>query len=254
MSIPIISCICITRERPYLLNRAIRCFREQTYPTKELIILYEDDDHDTNYFLEAQSAEVLQNIQVIKIPKSPDQYLGQLRNIAIQRASGTYICQWDDDDWYHPERLQYQYKLLVEHNAEACVLSREIIFDVHTGDAYLSCRRNWEGSLLCNKEKALAHPYTNLDKGEDTPVIEALSLSRHLYTDTRIIPYYVYVYHGTNTWDYIHFQSFFAFSKIFPEALSALISTVINAETWCAKDLIQFERSFNTFVSKNVIP
>lgn len=254
MSLPLISCICITRERPKLLNRAIRCFHGQTYPNKELIILYEDDDLVTNDFLATQSVEAFQNIQTIKVHRSHDQHLGQLRNLAIQRASGTYICQWDDDDWYHPERLQYQYRLLIENNAEACVLSREIIFDVHTGNAYLSCRRNWEGSLLCNKEKALAHPYTNLVKGEDTPAIEGLRQNGHLYTDTGVTPYYVYVHHGANTWDYIHFQDFFAFSKIFPEELSTLIATIINAETLDAKDLIQFEQSFNTFVSRNVIP
>jgi glycosyltransferase involved in cell wall biosynthesis len=254
MTLPLISCICVTRGRSNLLKRAIRCFNEQTYPNKELIILYEDDDLTTNDFLVTQSVEAFQNIQAIKIPRSNDQHLGRLRNLAIQHASGTYICQWDDDDWYHPERLQYQYKLLIENDVEACVLSREIIFDVHTENAYLSCIRNWEGSLLCSKEKALGHPYINLVKGEDTPTIEALRVNRDLYTDTRITPYYVYVYHGTNTWDYTHFKKFFAFSKIFPKELSTLISTIINTEPLDTKDLIQFEQSFNTFVSRNVIP
>jgi hypothetical protein len=236
-----------------LLNKAIKCFHEQTYPAKELIILYEDDDQVTEDFLNTLTINTLQNIQTIKLPKSNDQYLGQLRNLAIQHASGVYICQWDDDDWYHPERLQYQYNLLIENNIGACVLSREIIFDAHHENAYLSCRRNWEGSLLCSRIKALAHPYTNLGKGEDTPMIEALKQEGHLYTDTKATPYYVYVYHGTNTWDYTHFQSFFAYSKILPEELSKLISTILNSTIPDAKDLIHFEQSFNKFVTSSVI-
>jgi len=44
---PVISCICVTRKKPALLERAVRCFLIQSYQQKELVIVYEDDDQVT---------------------------------------------------------------------------------------------------------------------------------------------------------------------------------------------------------------
>ena len=43
-SVPLISCLCVTRARVALLNRAVRCFLDQSYPHIELVILFESDD------------------------------------------------------------------------------------------------------------------------------------------------------------------------------------------------------------------
>ena len=53
ISLPLISCICITRNRPGYLSKAIVCFKQQTYPNKELVILYEEDDLLTAAFFAA---------------------------------------------------------------------------------------------------------------------------------------------------------------------------------------------------------
>ena len=39
MSLPFVSCLCCTYGRPILLGEAVKCFLDQDYPNKELIII-----------------------------------------------------------------------------------------------------------------------------------------------------------------------------------------------------------------------
>lgn len=250
--LPLISCICITRNRPKLLLTAISCFAAQSYTRKELIILYEKDDIITAACLDNYDWKDL-CVKIVAIEKQTGRYLGALRNAAVASASGDYICQWDDDDWYHPERLSYQYGCLALKKKEAGVLSREIIWDSTTGKAYLSCYRHWEGSLLCRKDIALQHPYYNYKRGEDTPVITALLQRGLLYTDTRATPLYVYRYHSANTWDYRHFSSFFPYSTLLPENACTLLMHILQAEHMAYNLLAEWDAYFQQQYAYNAV-
>src|SRR6187399_197150 len=103
--LPLISCLCITRNKIPLLKRAIHCFRNQTYPNKELILVFEDNDNDTKSFVKRLKDK---NISIYEIPSTPKLSLGELRNISIHKCKGEYFCQWDADDWYHNRRLETQ--------------------------------------------------------------------------------------------------------------------------------------------------
>ena len=48
------------------------------------------------------------DIRVVYI--GPGVSLGAARNLTVDTARGAYVCQWDDDDLYHPERLRIQYE------------------------------------------------------------------------------------------------------------------------------------------------
>ena len=119
------------------------------------------------------------------------------------------MCQWDDDDWYDPERLAIQMERIQATGKEACVLSRWVVFDATTGAAYLSNRRLWEGSILCRREILLEKPYPLVSKGEDTTVIRQLYDRDLLEVIDDEPEIYVYVYHGDNTWEKDHFQQIF---------------------------------------------
>lgn len=230
MFFPLISCICITRKRPQLLQRAIDCFKKQHYPNKEIVILYEDDDPATEAFLAQYVVPGDPAIKQLKVKKSAGQYLGGLRNLAIQAASGAYICQWDDDDWYHPDRLRFQYSLLEQGPYAACVMGKVIIHDSVGQQAYLSCYRHWEGTVLCQKEAALRYPYVNIEKGEDTPFIDALLKDGLLLNTLQHPHYFVYTFHGANTWDYRHFSGFFPYSKALSKTISDVVGRLYGAE------------------------
>ncbi|HWV64269.1 glycosyltransferase family A protein [Chitinophaga sp.] len=224
---PLISCICVTHRKPALLARAVRCFAAQTYQHKELVILFEDNDLSTLAFLAEMQPE--DNIKLICIQGEPKKTLGELRNLAVRAATGEFICQWDDDDWYHMERLEYQHQVICETKVSGCLLTRWLVYDSSSGRAFLSNRRRWEGSIMCRKEVFTGRKYEHKVRGEDTDIIEYLHENNHLvYIDDRP-DLYVYIYHGNNTWGVDHF------SKIFEKSMelagySSLIANILDSE------------------------
>lgn len=197
---PLISCLCVTRNRVPMLKRAVSCFQNQTYPNRELVVIYEADDPETREYLVSIDSPMIRPLEVSTSPKLA---LGALRNISIEFSRGQYLAQWDDDDWHGPERLAEQIAAIQQSERPVCVLMRWIIFDELTKMAYLSATRAWEGSILAAREALPKYP--ELSKGEDTVVIERL-LSERKLTGLDKSHLYIYTYHGSNTWERSHWE------------------------------------------------
>lgn len=228
VSVPLVSCLCVTRGKPNMLKRVIACFESQSYPYLEMVIVWEEDDMQTEQFV--RQVELGERYKFCKVPVTPiKKSLGELRNLSIQKAKGEYVCQWDDDDWYDPERLSIQMTRLQRSGKPACILSRWIIFDKVTGKSYLSKRRLWEGSILCRKELMQKTAYPVLSKGEDTPVIQSL-FDRDLLEIIDDNPeIYIYVYHGKNTWEREHFERIFEESTELDAQYTMQIQTLLQS-------------------------
>lgn len=210
VSEPLISCLCVTRARVTLLSRAVRCFFEQSHPHRELLILFDSDDADTRQYVESLNDE---RIRGVEVPSSPRRSLGALRNLAIAEARGQYVCQWDDDDWYHPDRLSVQLTALRASGRPACVLSRWTCVDIESHRAYISPPRIWEGSILVERERMV--PYPDLARGEDTVALNILAERQHVHMLDRP-ELYVYTFHGSNTWDRRHWAHLLGRSTVIP--------------------------------------
>jgi len=117
---PLISCLCITKYRTRFLKRAIDCFLHQSYLNKELIIVYPEEDKETEFFIMANQHPLIRSVKVKDTSKKS---LGRLRNMSIDTADGEFFCVWDDDDWYHKDRLQFQMNAIRLHKKEACGLA-----------------------------------------------------------------------------------------------------------------------------------
>lgn len=197
---PLVSCLCVTRNRPGLLARAVDCFRRQDCGPRELVIVFESDDSATRALLGQWQDPAIRPVEVAATPKST---LGTLRNLGIACCRGQFVAQWDDDDWYAPNRLGAQIAALQATRLPACVLARWILYDAERDAAYMSVRRTWEGSLVAERSALPAYP--ELARGEDTAVIGALLAARRLVAlDDPWL--YVYVFHGGNTWERSHFE------------------------------------------------
>jgi glycosyltransferase involved in cell wall biosynthesis len=186
-----------------LLRRAIDCFDRQTVASREMVIVAEDDDAETLQVLrELESRKDIVPVIVSRQPKKP---LGDLRGISVARARGEFVVQWDDDDFFHPDRLAAQLAEIRRTGRRACVLRRWIIYK--DGRAVVSSARHWEGSLMCRKADMPAYP--SLHRGEDTPVIEQLEAANKLVALDRP-DLYVYAFHGGNTWHSLHWEGAFS--------------------------------------------
>lgn len=227
-SYPLISCICVTNNRPEQLKKAISCFANQNYPNKELVISYPKNDQASKKVVENIQQDESWNIMLIERPT--DESLGNARNHLIFKCSGDYVCIWDDYDWYHPSRLTYQFNSMqiVGQRYQASVLSQILLYDATIRKAYQSFSYTWDGTLLCRKEILLQNQYANANLGEDTHVITFLSGRKLLYRIEDVPFLYVYIYYGTNSWDYKHFKYFTDKSLLLDEELTDSISKMIN--------------------------
>lgn len=197
----LVSCVCVTRNRVEMLRRAVSCFLNQTYPTRELVVVHEADDAATREYLAGLRHPAVRPQEVGTSPKCS---LGALRNLSIEASRGHYVAQWDDDDWYGPTRLTEQIGAIRQSGGIGCVLSRWLMYDVLTGLAYLSASRAWEGSIVA--ERSAMPRYPDLPKGEDTIAIgQMIAENKVVALDRPQI--YVYTVHGKNTWERSHWEN-----------------------------------------------
>lgn len=195
-NLPLVSALLITKDRKEQALRAIECFLAQTHPAKELIIIDEG------------GRELEQAIQEMNSPllsyhrNEKKKNLGALRNWAVRLAKGDYICQWDDDDLYHPHKISYQLALCNKKKADACFLLRELLLDGKRKTVAISDYRLWEGTLLARKDKMFSYPAWR--KGEDYWVVHRLA-QRGTLVALDFPELYLYTYHGSNTWNERHF-------------------------------------------------
>ena len=181
---------------------AIDCFRRQTWPNRELVIVCGDRGSELPAFL-----ATLGDPMIRYVAASPST-LGELRNVSVEAARGTLLCQWDDDDLYHSERLEFQYEQLTANRAAAHFLSRLLMWWPDQRRLAFTSRRMWEGSMLCRRLALGAYPA--LARREDTHVVKDLRDrgNRITYTDQPLA--YCYIVHGENTSGERHLTKLFS--------------------------------------------
>jgi hypothetical protein len=189
---PLVSCVMVTNDRPRLAERAIECFIAQSYPNRELVV---QDGSDSDQLQQGVEAIRIRKIRLHREPQA-GRSMGELRNLAVEKSAGQYVCIWDDDDLYDPDRLSVQMNAITSLGADACFLARLQLWWPARRILALSFRRTWEGSMICAKDKMPRYPA--LHRGEDPPVAYRLWRSRRvvMLDEPRL---YTYVFHGSNT-------------------------------------------------------
>ena len=212
--LPLVSCLCVTRNRVPQLKQSITCFKNQNYPKKELVIVCDEDDSETISFLESIADNQIRHIVV---PVTENHTLGYLRNLSIRESQGEYFCQWDDDDIFDPRRISRQLSCARQHSKAACFLSRWLILSEKEKKLYRSNARIWEGSILCKRDFLKGENfYGEQSRGEEAPLIRRLLASDQaaMLDDPEL---YLYRYSGENTWGSKHFQKILNFSTALGE-------------------------------------
>jgi len=208
----LISCLLVTKRLSNKkTKRSIYSYKNQTYNNKELIIVYshasEKDAEDIVTLLDTNNVPnyVLYNID-------DKTTLGEARNISIDIAQGDWVCQWDDDDISHPDRLTFQHTWNIENNADSSIFSAQyhIFENKDPVEIYLENRKQigatehsgWAGTIMARRN-LMHNIYPKLRIEEDTPALSKLkNLKVIVYTDEKF--HYMYSYHGNNTWNLTH--------------------------------------------------
>lgn len=211
---PLISCLTVSTGRLRLLKQAIDCYLSQTWPRRELVIVVGGSERYQAAV--ADHLALLARDEIRQVRAEPGQMLGQMRNQSLAAARGDFVCQWDDDDLYHPERLRLQYEALARDGADACYLTDLLQFFVDERalywldwarfSAFGTDAQMLPGSLLARHDGRLL--YGEADRGED---VTARDTVFQRMTPTGLAGHgflYVYRYHGANVWPRRHHESF----------------------------------------------
>lgn len=215
---PLITCVCVTKNRFDLLKKSINCYINQTYQNKNLVILSQSNK-DCNKKIENHIKELNRSdIQFVVAPEFLS--LGAMRNTSVELATGEIICQWDDDDLYHPERLITQFKILASDSRNIASVYCDFLkyFD-HVKKMYWcdwSNEPKFTHKFLCGSvmfKKTAFHMYRLFypESGSQSHVEEDLNVLEKLSYKGNIAPVfaghqYVYVFHCKNTYDLRHHE------------------------------------------------
>ncbi|MFO8030835.1 MAG: glycosyltransferase family A protein [Cyclonatronaceae bacterium] len=192
----------ITANRMHFAGRAVNCFEQQSYPNKELIVIDDGKQDYSPLFERIDPAD----ITYIRIPKTSDLVLGTLRNIALQYATGDYLVQWDDDDWYHPDRITKQAAYL-DMGYDACCLSASLMhldnpeYFFHPYIGYLP--KGIPGSIMHRRSGSIRYP--EYRRAEDTVYLKQWMKRRYIKLPEHFAGLFIRCFHGTNTWEEAHF-------------------------------------------------
>jgi len=202
---PLISCICVTSNRTEMLLKSIISFSQQTYPNKELVISYPENDEPTKKLLDYIANNT--DLPILRVDRDEKCSIGKARNLAIEYSNGKYICIWDDDDIHFENRLTEQYDALnfQGQSYRASTIAQILLFQCFNQTAYLSFASLWSCTLLCLKVDLLNYPCLDQNQFECKPVLTYLSsgsLLSLLYNHPFL---YTYVFHGKNLMKYTSF-------------------------------------------------
>lgn len=237
---PLISCLSVTRGRVKQLETSIECFKAQTYPNLELVVVYEDNDvtmksFHSSYYQLGGDERVRFSCVSVRPNKRP---LGWLRNHSISEARGKYITQWDDDDWYHQDRIMYMYNFMIACKKKVVFLRNWIVLDKGRYVIYMGEDRVWEGSILADRVYLYQIGGYSLDvRGEDTALVRKLKRT-HEYATINAPWLYIYVVHGGNTWNRSHFDWMLRQGKIMANGTDNLYNnclSILDGKVSCRK-------------------
>ena len=178
-------------------------------------------------------------LRYIKLDPAPGQVLGTLRNRSLEEATGDFMAQWDDDDWYHPERIERQARVLmgdagfkglgsgddagaeegadvsagghesesVDDGTDACCLAGSLMhvdhpeyFDLpYVG--YLP--HGIPGTIMHRRNDTIRYPSERA--GEDTTYLDHWLGKRYQKLPASEAGLFIRCFHGTNTWEMNHF-------------------------------------------------
>jgi glycosyltransferase involved in cell wall biosynthesis len=218
---PCISCLTVTHDRLILLKEAIRCYCDQIWPNREMVIVTDGSPRYRRAVADHIRFLGRDDIRIETV--EPGATLGCMRNVSVDAARGEVICQWDDDDLYHPRRLQAQWELMETQHAGACFLTDHLQFLAHLRELRWIdwTRGGWltgglelvPGTVMAHKAIAGRYPERGraASQGEDNHFRSGLlargkvaALSGHGYL-------YLYRYHGNNTTPELHHHKIWVF-------------------------------------------
>ncbi len=165
-----ISCVMpTTNPRRGFLGQAVACFLAQTYQDKELIIV------------------------------AGEETMGKKLNQGIERAKGSLIQKWDDDDYYGPEFLARVVRAFEDHPEATSVIWDRYLIRLNSEPEILRCSPpSWLAGGTLAFRRMLKPFREDIPAGIDDAFVWDHKPRWAKVSDSETA--FVQVRHGANTW------------------------------------------------------
>lgn len=94
-----------------IVERAISSVRNQSYQPIEVVVVHEGQLHEDSNLSDGQ-------LQSVKLVENESNGVSGARNTGIKAASGEFIAFLDDDDTWHPKKIELQTAALAESSSK----------------------------------------------------------------------------------------------------------------------------------------
>tara|TARA_Y100000034_G_scaffold42710_1_gene52265 strand:- start:6618 stop:7364 length:747 start_codon:yes stop_codon:yes gene_type:complete len=218
---------------------SIQSYINQTYIDKDLLIVSQSLP-EMNSIIKRR-VENLNRSDISLIEVSRDLTLGEMRTCGVYEASGDVVCQWDDDDYYHPKRISTQYAALIKNDSILSVYGSHLHFykqarEIYYIDWATEQGEDWQrcltGSMmffkkLGNQYLGIVDNFPPIGKEEDLGFIQK-SFLEYPYV---IVPQgyqYIYAYHGDNVSGEAHHRDFIESKYVYTKEEMCALKTHIS--------------------------
>ena len=102
----LVSCLCVTEDRPHFIPWLVWNFEKQSHPSLELVVV------DSS--LEPVKEQLPDGVTYVRAEHGAS--IGAKRNLALKACRGEALTWMDDDDWQHPDKCA----ILAESLEQGC--------------------------------------------------------------------------------------------------------------------------------------
>lgn len=216
MGSPAVSCLLPSNRSLALLERSVACYCAQSYANRELVLVSDGPAEHRAALASLVRRLDRDDVRFVSLDE-PCRSLAELRNVTLDHAAGDILCQWDEDDLYHPLRIERQVASLQQSGVVANCLSEHLHYFAVDHEAYWIDWNNvaprfglsyrvLPGSLVCWASEAGRYATTGprVDLGEDSAFLEDLIARGPVEAVSGEPHLYVYSYHGGNAYPLSH--------------------------------------------------
>jgi glycosyltransferase involved in cell wall biosynthesis len=144
-SAPSVAVVIPTVCRPDLLQRAIQSATNQTQPADEIVVVVDGGDEGTVAMLRGRA---IPSVRVISVPKKVG--TAEARNIAIRATTCDWIAFLDDDDEWHPEKLERQSHAAISSKRRYPIVCSRVSVRTPLGEFTMPRRGPQRDETVCN--------------------------------------------------------------------------------------------------------
>ena len=200
-TVPLVSCVMPTHDRPAFVALAIASFEAQSYPMKELIVI-DDGRRPVANLVHGRS-----DIRYRRLTGSHT--IGAKRNAGQELSRGSLLCSWDDDDWYASDRLRYQLLPILYGDADITGLESAFMMDLTTGEVWSASDTLHEtmfagnvagGTLAYRRTVGDRLRFPNVSLAEDAAWLRSALAQGFRLARLPNAGRFIYMRHSHNTW------------------------------------------------------